>query len=273
MSISSTSQRALAAAGGLFRRSGERSRFLRRCYSAGYFFYKRHWEDPYASLTARHPEFFAGGDILDVGANIGYTATLFASVCSPGFTVHAFEPEDANAILLRENLDTARCAVPCRVVQAAVGAEAGRADLWFNFENPSDHRIVQGPLAAQIASTARRNVPMVSIDSYLESTRAPQIAFIKVDVQGYELPVCRGMAQTLASHPEAIVGLEYCPQAFASLGYDGAAVLDFFGSRGYRVFELTRAAFGPWEPSRSAALRRRGYTDLVFIGPARGVSR
>jgi len=61
-----------------------------------YFAYKRFVEDPFAALATRHPELFRGGNILDVGANIGYTASVFARASSEGFQVYAFEPEEKN---------------------------------------------------------------------------------------------------------------------------------------------------------------------------------
>ena len=68
----------------------------RRAYERVYAQYKRHVEDPFYNLTRRHPEFFTGGHIIDVGANIGYTAGVFATVIQPGFRVWAFEPSSEN---------------------------------------------------------------------------------------------------------------------------------------------------------------------------------
>src|SRR5436305_14886932 len=67
-----------------------------RAYEAVYARYKRHMEDPFYHLTQRHPELFTGGHIIDAGANIGYTATVFAAALDGGFTVLAFEPSSEN---------------------------------------------------------------------------------------------------------------------------------------------------------------------------------
>ena len=42
-----------------------------KIFAASYFAYKRYLEDPYYHLVRRHPELFLGGNILDIGANIG----------------------------------------------------------------------------------------------------------------------------------------------------------------------------------------------------------
>ncbi len=46
-------------------------------FTSAYFAYKRHLEDPYQALSFRHPELFDGGNILDIGANIGYCSVVF----------------------------------------------------------------------------------------------------------------------------------------------------------------------------------------------------
>src|SRR5260370_39765228 len=67
--------------------------WLRKAFSSSYFLYKRLYEDPYWFLIRHRPELFLNGDILDIGANIGYTACLFASAASPSAKVYAFEPD------------------------------------------------------------------------------------------------------------------------------------------------------------------------------------
>ena len=51
--------------------------------SAPYLLYKRYLEDPFAALAKIRPSLFRGGDILDTGANIAYTASLFARAGGP----------------------------------------------------------------------------------------------------------------------------------------------------------------------------------------------
>src|SRR5512133_131626 len=96
-------QRALVSAYARLESSGIMDSALgRAAYAHAYFAYKRHLEDPFARLVRRFPEPFLGGDILDVGANIGYTAAVFAAAASPGRRVWAFEPERRNFEMLQQ---------------------------------------------------------------------------------------------------------------------------------------------------------------------------
>src|SRR4030088_1312012 len=69
---------------------------LRSLFVHSYFFYKRRFEDPFSQLISIRPGLFTRGHLLDVGANIGYTAVIFASALKPGDKVFAFEPEKKN---------------------------------------------------------------------------------------------------------------------------------------------------------------------------------
>src|SRR5271163_3736152 len=69
---------------------------FRRAFLGSYFLYKRWYEDPFWALAKRSPELFAGGDVLDVGANMGYTAWVCARVIDGSNKVCAFEPDAAS---------------------------------------------------------------------------------------------------------------------------------------------------------------------------------
>src|SRR5437763_7933956 len=88
-------------------------------FSRAYFAYKGR-EDPHARLIRAHPELFRGGNVIDVGANIGYTAVLFARAIDDQFKVFALEPEQENFERLERNLKRYR--VDHRVVALHVSA-------------------------------------------------------------------------------------------------------------------------------------------------------
>jgi FkbM family methyltransferase len=232
-------------------------------FTSLYFLYKRYLEDPFRSLAKRRPELFRGGHILDIGANIGYTAAVFAHAIDPGYHVFAFEPEPFNFRLLERSI-AARHLTSCVVpVRSAVGREEGRIDLWLNERHHADHRIAVGGLNSAERDAQVISVPITSIDAFIRD-RAPgeTLAFIKIDVQGYEFPVCLGMNDTLLANGAAIVALEYMPDALQELGFDGPSLLNWFAERGYRTYSLKKN--GDLEPDLGSGLALHGYTDLLF---------
>jgi FkbM family methyltransferase len=215
----------------------------RRAFVGAYFLYKRWVEDPFARLSRRRPELFRGGHVLDVGANVGYTATVFAGAVDPGRQVHAFEPERRNFAMLEEVVT--RRGLVGRVVPvcAAVGATGGAADLWRNNSHHGDHRILTETLRAELGAPLaadRERVPMVALDAYVRANGLEGIAFIKIDVQGFEMEVLRGMQGLLAANPEARMVLEYSPSQMRQLGLDPAALLEDLEVQGFCLTRLAR---------------------------------
>src|SRR5262249_49039860 len=158
---------------------------------------------------------------LDVGANIGYTAALFAKVVSSGFQVIAFEPEAKNYAMLKNALVARRINSIVTPVRAAVGDFTGTADLWINPKHHADHRIGTSILHSKGRFPfATQKVPVIRLDDYwAENLREGSVRFIKIDVQGYEESVCRGMNQILSRNPNLIVGLEFYPKGIESFGF------------------------------------------------------
>src|SRR5580693_5905975 len=77
---------------------------FKRVFLFSYFLYKRWYEDPFWALAKRSPELFTSGDILDIGANIGYTACVFAAARKPSAKIYAFEPDLASFATLRDTI-------------------------------------------------------------------------------------------------------------------------------------------------------------------------
>jgi hypothetical protein len=116
-------------------------------------------------------------------------------------------------------------------------------------------------------SRETRTVPILSIDEFCAREIPGQpVSFIKIDVQGYEECVCRGMSGILHQNPDAMVGVEYYPKGMKSLGFEAPEVPNFFKSRGYSVYTLTRRKGVKSISYESIAnlVGPEGYIDLLF---------
>jgi FkbM family methyltransferase len=240
-----------------------------RLFVEAYFAYKRLIEDPYHALLARHPELVRGGDVLDVGANLGYTATVFARALSPGFRVYAFEPEQENFARLQRSARHPRVAGRIEAVQAAVGAREGEVELWTNEAHHADHRVVTAAWRDSGRTGAQR-VPLVSLDAFVAGLGRGPVALVKIDVQGYELEVIRGMTNLLATTPGMHVAFEHCPDAMRELGFRSDELLAALGTRRLHLIGHD----GRLEPVGAdeldeRATRRGGYIDVLASHEAR----
>jgi FkbM family methyltransferase len=266
MAITASQARAVTGLYSLGRRSGLlETQFGRKLFTTSYFLYKRYVEDAFAALAKRHPGLFRDGDILDVGANIGYTAAVFAHAADRDATVYAFEPEPFNFRLLQASVRDRHLEKRVVPVHSAVGERSGDIQLWINEQHHADHRVATDALRANVAHAADGyvTVPMISVDEFLAQRSSPRkICLVKIDVQGYELAVCRGMESAILHQPGAAIAIEYMPEAMTDLGYQAHALLEWFQAREFKMYSLSKD--GRLTAGISNELAEKGYVDLVF---------
>lgn len=234
---------------------------VQRLYARLYFLYKRRVEARCISAVTAWIKL--GSLVIDVGAHIGFFTVEFARRVGESGTVLAFEPAQTNVELLRWNLR--RFGLNnVTVVEAALWERRGEGMLYLNPVHPADHRTFPGEGVRPTQPT-----PLVSLDDFLETHPAlRRISLIKIDVQGAELKVLRGMDRTLDRYPEACVLVEYTPFALAAAGDSLEGFLDFFHSRGYGPALFSEPA-GRFSPAAFELLRSMvaedDYTDVLFM--------
>jgi FkbM family methyltransferase len=182
-----------------------------------------------------------------------------------GYRVYAFEPEPFNSSILRRIAHQPEFAGKIVATQCAVGAEEGTVRLWLNEHHHADHRVVTDQFHPGDSAAHGLSVPMVTVDGFLTGNPEP-ISFVKIDVQGFELPVCQGMKATMERNPDMAIVLEYAPSIMRELGFQPEALIRFLTDRGFECFAIgPRGKLTPGIP----AIEGTGYVDLLFRrGPA-----
>ena len=185
--------------------------------------------------------------MLDVGANAGYTASVFATVAS---RVHAFEPEPVNYRRLLRTIQKRHLdgiVIPHR---SAIGAFEGEVDLAVNPAHPGDHRVVS------VATPGTLRVPQTTLDTFETAV------FVKIDTQGHELDVSNGMKHLIQRSPRIAVAFEY---SVNELGARAPALLAFFRSRGFelRLLRHNGDLVSLDDVELNRRVKQRGYVDIL----------
>jgi FkbM family methyltransferase len=189
-------------------------------------------------VSSRIVDTLKPGDVfVDVGANIGYFTLLASQLVGDDGLVMAFEPSHNNLAFLAENLHLNR-ASNVLLFSAALSDSGGISKLtlpWaFNFGVAS---LGMGPSANHTDPFAGgfTRTPRWSLDGVLESiggTRAIRMA--KIDAEGHEPQVLRGMEACLKASPDIQIAIELSPESYSvaelcgymeQLGFAG----EFFG--------------------------------------------
>jgi FkbM family methyltransferase len=131
-----------------------------------------------------------GGDtVWDVGANVGLYTEKFAGLVQPSGHIVAFEPSPTNVQALRARFTDANRLTICPV------ALADRTHTATFYANGTDDGTTDS-LVQRAADAVPYQVEVRRGDEYLQKF-PPNV--IKIDVEGFELEVLRGLPQVLAS--------------------------------------------------------------------------
>lgn len=166
------------------------------------------WIPEFGGTAAQTPEhrFLAGLDIsgkvvYDVGAFEGLLTLFFARQAQ---RVVCYEPNSRNVARLRKNLELNHIQ-NVTVREFGLGLKSGSAVLVWDPAMAGAGTVEDTSMAGTIGSQKfahRQEVRITTLDQDLIDARLPAPDLIKVDVEGYELPVLKGGRRLLeALHP------------------------------------------------------------------------
>jgi FkbM family methyltransferase len=142
---------------------------------------------------------------LDVGANLGDWAREVTAV-NPACAVHCFEASPSTFESLR-----ARLGGVANVTLHAAGAGEVDGTLAFHDHGTGSTLssfVTRDEVRARYGERIVE-VPVRRLDSVLAELGASRVDFIKVDTEGYELPVLAGLSASLAARAVDCVQFEY----------------------------------------------------------------
>jgi len=182
-------------------------------------------------VEAVHP----GDVVYDIGANVGLYSMLLSKAVGPSGQVIAFEPDSRNATRLNENamlngLTNFRC------FRTALGEANHFGTLHLRDDDPC-----QSTLLAHLPRDERSSEEVVDVvagDDFRVKRTLPFPRAVKIDVEGYELNVIRGLTATLAEDVCQIVLCEIHPHLLPTGTPD--QILQSLSECGFREIKLHR---------------------------------
>ena len=177
--------------------------------------------------------------VLDVGAYVGFYA-LIAGLANRRARVFAFEPMPESAGRLRRHLEL-NDLDNVELIVAAVSCSDGEAELFHAGHLPTAPSLVAAHSSE--SGMGSSTVRTVALESILEERDSPPVSLAKIDVEGGEPEVLRGMGSRLERDRPTI----FCEV----LPGDAAGELErLLRPLGYSFFHLT-----PDGPIESAEIR------------------
>ncbi len=148
-----------------------------------------------------------GDAVYDVGANVGLYSCVMARLVGSQGQVFAFEPDTRNYRRLRENL-ALNGLMNVLAVGKALGEGTSSAHLYM-FENDPWRSTLVRPQTDEMSRG--ESVDVVAGDQFRRDKNLPLPVVVKIDVEGSEYAVIRGLRETLADPACLLVCCEIHP--------------------------------------------------------------
>jgi FkbM family methyltransferase len=171
-----------------------------------------------------------GGVVVDIGAHLGlFTRTLLdLRPCSAPVSAFVFEPM---AAFHRDLKAAFRHDPTVRVERLALGDTAEDLPLWVD-ANGLPWTPEEGP--GPPAGFHRIEVPRTTFDTYAASRNLDRVDVVRIDVDGAEARVLKGMRRTLAASRPVILRPLVPAPAGSPLHEEEAEAFEWLFAHGYR---------------------------------------
>jgi len=144
-----------------------------------------------------------GAIVVDVGSNFGYYAVSASSRVGPEGGVYAFEPDPDAYNLLEANIE-ANQLKNVRCFHVCIGDEDRETDYYLMEESAFSGITLTGRARLREKIT----IEMRTLDSILQEAGVSSVTAIKIDVEGHEFAVLRGLFESLQRSPEVVLMIE-----------------------------------------------------------------
>ena len=166
--------------------------------------------------------------VLDIGANIGFYATILSDIVGEKGVVHCFEPDSKNFEHLKKTTTDFK---NIKINNKAVGPKTEKLKIYTSKNLNVDHRTYKPE-----EYDKEIEIDAVSIDDHLASN--PKVDLIKMDIQGFEMQAIQGMHTILDKNKDIKLISEFWPYGLKKAGSSVTEYFNFLQSKGFTCYLL-----------------------------------
>lgn len=208
-----------------------------------------------------------GATLFDIGANNGYYS-LLATASAKDVKVFAFEANPKLVDQLHHVLDMNSLNKQIKVISGAVSDVEG--DVQLDFSDVSHQG--KGHIVKQVNGYNNlTTVPALIIDSWMDINHIEHVEIVKIDVEGAEMNVLKGMTRCLETQAVDIILIEVHADTLPAFGTSSTEVFDYLEKYNYQLrilpSELTILPGNRYAPNLTdIPLHELSYTEKPVEG-------
>ncbi|RMF92192.1 MAG: FkbM family methyltransferase [Candidatus Schekmanbacteria bacterium] len=195
----------------------------------------------YYAIEYLHTSYFRkivkeGMVFFDVGANIGYYTLQAAVRVGKGGKVYAFEPVSSTYKKLKENVEinSLTNVVLCPFV---IYEKEGEMEIALGDKGNSGSAKI--PFPDNSCDERKEKVRAITLDNFVERNRINRVDLVKIDVEGCEYSVLKGMVKILSKLKPTIL-IELTENTLKARGTSSFEVINFLKGYGYCPYKIIR---------------------------------
>ena len=181
-----------------------------------------------------------GETFIDVGANIGYLSAVGADLVGKNGLVVSFEPV-LNIFHCLKNIVTLNPDYNISVCNKAVSESNTPISMdCTSLIECGGNTAVLGLLDSNNVKTNRHiEVESTRLDQYIFDHGIGKVSLIKIDVEGYEFSVLKGLENYfLETSFRPVIVCELAPKAFEILGFTVTDLFSYMSKFGYQPYDI-----------------------------------
>jgi FkbM family methyltransferase len=198
-----------------------------------------------------------GDTVVDIGANVGFLSRKFASLVGHQGRVLAFEPDPETFTFLVYNT---RRLSQVSVFKEALSDRIGKIAFYLHPTSGMSNSLVN---AWHDARTIQ--VSTLTLDAWTHDNAIGPLSLVKIDVEGAELLVLRGMQGILTAKIGPQLIFEFCPKNLGGKDVEDG-IFDLLSAYEYSIFVIETSGQLHRVGSSKAVynyLNRNGYANLL----------
>lgn len=201
------------------------------------------------------------GDVaVDIGAHVGVHTVVMGARVRPNGGLYCFEPDPDLAAALQQTYIINGFTHIGAVVNAAVADAPGRLEFFRTAHSPESSLFAPTEAPRRDSIT----VDVVSLDGYFKP--GARVDFLKVDAEGAEAAILRGMKRVLADNPQLRMVMEFAPSHIERAGEDAGVFIDAIGAAGFTIEAIDDPSGQTHAVSKEALLA--GETFNLWLTPS-----
>jgi len=189
------------------------------------------------SIEIVRRELKKGDIVVEVGANIGYYALFESQLIGEKGRIYAIEPVSSNLELLRKNIELNGYS-NIDLYPFAIGESNGIHSMYLTtWRNKPSLRDITGTRKEK-HFTEEIKVEVMAFDDFIKDKSYPN--FVRMDVEGYEYHIIRGMKDTLQRKLPLTLLIEF--HFHLMTRQESTEILDTLRSAGFRIVDVVSEA-------------------------------